>query len=78
MYKMSAKITAAWKRKWPLFVLIVLCVFLGCASKQPAKPETAQPESSSQEKMIHSIDVSEGTGTARVTMHATSLLLIRQ
>ncbi len=74
MYKMSAKITAAGKRKWPLLVLGVLCVFMGCASKRPAKPATALPGSASQEKMIDGIEVSEGAEATRVSMHANQPL----
>ncbi|NVM21454.1 MAG: type IV pilus secretin PilQ [Desulfobacterales bacterium] len=67
---MNGNVIAAWKKRWPLFVLGVVFVLIGCASKPPAKPAAVAPESTSKEKTIHRIAVSEDKATVLVSICA--------
>lgn len=70
---MIGNVRAAWKKRWPLFMVGALCVIMGCASKPPAKPSGATP-SDLEGKTIYKIGVSEDKTTTLVTMHANEPL----
>lgn len=71
---MGGNVRAAREKKSPLFMLAVLFVLVGCASRPPTKPAAVPPEPTSKEKIIHRIAVSEDKATALVTIYASRSL----
>jgi type IV pilus assembly protein PilQ len=71
MGKMIANDRDLWHVRCSLFMVAVLFLIVGCASKPPAKPAEGQPpESTAQAKTVDRIAVSEDEATALLTIFA--------
>jgi len=74
MGKMIANYKDLWNVRCSLFVVAVLFLIAGCASKPPAKPAGTLPEIASQAKTVHRIALSEDEATALLTIYANQPL----
>jgi type IV pilus assembly protein PilQ len=74
MIMMRGSVKAASKKRWPLFIIALLFLLMGCAPRPTARPAAPPTESTPRERMIYSIAVSEERAEAMVTIHANQPL----